>query len=395
MRSSFLKKTLLGCAAAFLLGMPTAGIASAQNQVLTNQSTGAYQSTFERFIPQPRKSTKLDYSMFDEALSFIVIDLGPSLRTRAARPQAATGTRFVHGHKSPYRMEGNRVTFDYINDGFAQGLKDYRRELEDIGTRLDIATLGKKEQLAYWFNLHNVALLEKIAESYPIDRPSNVKVEINGQKLPLNEAKFLTVKGQALSLRDIRENIVYANWNDPSVIYGFYRGDIGSPKLQNKAFAANRIEYFLEDNATEFVNSLRGFRKGTQYRYISEIYQDLDGRFFSNFDRELSAHLAKYAREDVAEDIQSGRPFKYDQYESMISDLTGGRRLASSGNALLGAGVMPREVEQFMGEAYAKRRKLINNGLLKPRVGYVIIEDIIPEEEEADSEVTTDSTPEN
>ncbi|NNE59091.1 MAG: DUF547 domain-containing protein [Hellea sp.] len=385
MTHSNFKRSVLGCAAALAFSIGAATFASAQSADTSLQSAVVMPSDFSRFTPRPSKATKIDYAMFDEALTYIVIDLGPSLRTRASKPQATTGSRFVRGHTSPYRMEGNRVTFDYITEGFVEGLRDYRMELEEIGTRIDIATLSRDEQLAYWFNLHNVALLEKVAENYPIDRPSNVKVKIGDEKYPLTDAKFLTVKAQPLSLRDIRENIVYKNWDDPMVIYGFYRGDIGSPKLQDKAFAANRLDYFLEDNAIEFVNSLRGFRKGTQSRYISEIYRELDGTYFTDFDKELHAHLLKYARDEVREDVQSGRPFKFEKYESMISDLTGGRRLASSGNALQGAGVMPREVEQFMREAYDKRRTLINNGMIKPRVGYVIIEDIIPEEEETSS----------
>jgi len=321
------------------------------------------------------------------------MDLGPSLRQAAPTVKPITGTRRVTGHTSRHRMDGARVTFDYINKSFIEGLTAYRQELESIGSRLDVASLSRNEQLAFWFNLHNVAVLEKISEAYPIDRSTNVKVVVDGQKVQMDDAKFLKISGQSLSLRDIRENIVFKNWSDPTVIYGFYRGNIGSPKISRSAFSGNRLDYMLEDNAAEFVNSLRGFRKGTRHRYVSRIYQELEGTLLKNFDSDLDAHLRKFAREDVIDDVNSGRPFKYDGYETMVSDLSGGRRLAASGNALAGAGVMPVEIQRFMGEVESKRRTLINKGLIKPKIGYVIIEDLIPEEENVQEE--TPAEPEN
>jgi len=339
------------------------------------------QSDFTKFTPRPYKGTKIDYRLMDEVLSYMVLDLGPSLRSRMSKPQATTGTRFVQGHTSPYRMEGSRVTFDYVTESFLAGLTEYRKDLEAVGTQVDIARLSKNEQLAYWFNLHNLALLEQIALAYPVGTPSKIKVKSGVGKTSLDDAKILNVSGQALSLRDIRENIVYKNWSDPSVIYGFYRGDIGSPKLARSAFAANRMDFLMEENAAEFVNSLRGFRKGTKYRYVSEIYKELDGSIFKNFDADLENHLAKYAQDNVLLDVKSSAPFKFDRYEDDIADLTNGRRLASSGNALLGNSTIPKEVQRFVAESNTKREILINRGLITPRGGYVIIEDLVPEDE--------------
>jgi len=373
------KHPILGCilAAAFI-GAPA-------SYAQTNNTAGSeYVSTsadFSRFTPRPSKRAKLDYSLMDQALSYIVLDLGPSLRKRAPKPQAITGSRRVTGHTSPYRMEGSRVTFDYINQAYIDGLREYREELEDVGTRLDVATLSQNEQLAYWFNLHNLAVLEKISAAYPIDTPSRIKVTVDGQKYKLHDAKFITVSGQKLSLRDIRQNIVYANWKNPNHMYGFYRGEIGSPKIQKSAFSATSIDYFLNDGAEEFVNSLRGFRKGNSNRYISELYQELDGFVFKNFNADLEKHLKLHANDKVLADVNSGRPFKFERYEDKISDLSGGQRLASSGNALKGSGVMSREIQRTFSEAAEKRRTLIGRGLIKQRTGYVIIEDLVPEEE--------------
>lgn len=339
-------------------------------------------SDFRQFVPQPSRKTRLDYGLLDEALSYVVVDLGPSLRTRMQKPQAKTGSRFITGHTSPYRMEGVRVTFDYITEDFLQGLTEYRKDLEEIGTKVNISTLSRNEQLSYWFNLHNLALLEQIAQAYPTEEPDRIKINVNGQKEFLHDAKIIKVKGQELSLRDIRENIVYKNWKNPLVFYGFYRGTIGSPKIYKRAYTPDRLDFLLEESAGEFVNSLRGFRKGSDRLYVSSLYQELQDHYFTDFDTELKTHLRKYARNEVLEHVSSARPFKYDTYQDDIADLTNGRRRGSSGNSLLGEGTIPREVRQFMTESTEKRRTLISKGLITPRGGYVIIEDLVPVEEQ-------------
>jgi len=211
---------------------------------------------FDRFIPRPgNKSLRMDYSIWDEALNDVILDLGPSTRNRATRPQAQVGTRMVLGHKSQYRLEGTRFTFAYLNDEFKAGLTTYREDLERIASDYDITTFSRAEQLAYWFNLHNVAMIEQIAHAYPVDSPKRIKIRVDGKKVPLDEARFLNIQGQKLSLKDIRTEIVYKNWNNPDVIYGFFHGDIGSPALQRYAFTASDTDLMLSQNADDFVNS--------------------------------------------------------------------------------------------------------------------------------------------
>ena len=334
-------------------------------------------SRFAKFIPQATaKKTRLDYQIWDEALRNVVLDLGPSLRKRARRPDPTVGSKFVHGHKSAYRLEGSRVTFSYVNDLYVEGLTAYRKDLEDIGTRLDITTFSRNEQLAYWFNLHNVAVIEQIALNYPIDRPANIKLSVSGSKASMDEARFITVKGEALSLKDIREKIVYANWTNPDVIYGFFRGNIGSPKLPRVAYTGSSIDYLLKENAVEFVNALRGFHEAWSNRNVSVVYEEAASIYFKNWEEDLTAHLLKHAERETVAEVNSGKPFKVDTYDKMIADLSGGRRLGSSGTPIRGRGNMSVETARLLSEVREKQRTLKAKGIIGNQNGYVIIEDI-------------------
>jgi len=354
-----------------------------QKSLTEELSTVASQTKFSKFKPLSQsKKSRLDYSVWDEALKEVVVDLGPSSRLRANRARASVGTRFVRGHKSPYRLEGSRFTFEYITDSFVSGLTEYRLDLQDIADTYEITQFSVNEQLAYWLNLYNVATLEKIAQAYPVQRPDNIRIEIKGQKYSLEEAPFITVMEENLSLNDIRENIVYKYWDSPNVIYGFFRGEVGGPMLQSYAFTGDNVKQMLNENADDFVNSLRGFNLGSRTRNVSFLYEESAPFFFPNFETDLARHLLRHAKEDVESEITKPLPIKIDRYDNMIADLSGGRRLGSSGTPTNDLGPSP-EVARLLREVREKREYMQRRNQINGRKGYVIIEDLVPEEDKS------------
>ena len=284
-------------------------------------------SEFSIFTPQQQTHSKsIDYSVLDAILSNVVVDLGPSTRIFQRRPDPELGTRIVTGHTSPYRLEGKRIMFSFLDNDFKSGVSDYRKDLQEVGSKIDLTRFSRDEQLAYWLNLHNVAVIEQIALYYPAKSPRKIKIDVNGNKVDFHNAKFMTVKGVSLSLRDIREKIVYPNWDSPEIIYGFFHGDIGSPSVQEYAFTPDRFDFIFSSNAEEFVNSLRGVRETSKGISISEIYEN-EGRFyFKDSDAALRQHLLKHANEDVREILQSGENFVSSRPVDVIADLAGGSR---------------------------------------------------------------------
>ncbi|UOR16539.1 DUF547 domain-containing protein [Qipengyuania aquimaris] len=282
-------------------------------------------SIASRFSPrQDTVDTRIDYAAWDEALEYFVFYMGPSERRIMPKVIPQIGTRFVFGHDSGLRLEGNRIGFSFLEDEQREALTAYREELEALGSQLDIASLPRNEQLAYWLNLHNVAVIEQLALAYPLSRPSDLRIGENGATL--DEAKFLNVDGVALSLKDIRTQIVYPNWRDPSVIYGFFRGEIGGPTIQKSAFNADNVSLLLQSSARDFVNSLRGVEKRGKTLHISRLYEEAMPFFFSEGDEVLRAHLSSYARDDVKADIAKTSRIRASIYEYDISDLARGDR---------------------------------------------------------------------
>jgi len=223
------RKALLSvCTFAAALGLAvsaTAQTSQAQMTTVTKLSVGPQSSApIAQFVPQQQtRNTKLDYTILNDALNYSVLPLGQSTRRHMSRPDM-----------------------------------------------IDLVRMNRSEQLAFWFNLHNIVMIDQIVQNYPVKRPSSIKVD--GVKL--DDAKIVNIKGQALSLRDIRERIVYPNWKNPNVIYGFFRGDIGSPALQDFAFTSQNVGATLATIGNEFVNALRGFNEGSKTRNVSRVYDE-------------------------------------------------------------------------------------------------------------------------
>jgi len=319
-------KSLIASASVAALGFSAASALADSTEfsaVSTSVSVAPVNLQFDIFAPQERQSAdRIDYTAWSEAMNYLVYTMGPSIREAPSRAEATLGSRRIYGHQSRYRMEGNRVMFSFFNDELRNMVADYRLELEQLGNQIDITTLPRNEQLAYWLNLHNVAVMEKIAQEWPIRQPR--EIEIDG--IPFDQAKFITVRGVTMSPHDIRHQIVFRNWENPKVIYGFWRGEIGGPSLPSDAFTGLNVSQVLERNAREFVNSLRGTQNRGERLQISTIYDEARPYFFVNWPNDIRSHLSGYANEEVSALIAKTTETEAVVYEADIADLAGGVR---------------------------------------------------------------------
>lgn len=376
--------------------------ALANDGLVSDVQTETYsEAEYERFAPRTSADdTRLVWRAWDDALSWFVLNMGPSLRQLAPRREPSIGTRFVFGHDSRYRLEGNRVAFQFLEDKQRAALTEYREDLQRIGTEIDIAGLPRNEQLAFWINLHNVAVIEQLALAYPVMSPD--KVSVGG--VPLDEAKFITVAGVPLSPQDIRTGIVYPNWDDPRVIYGFFRGAIGGPSISRRAYNGRDIARQLAENASEFVNALRGVDGSGDKLKVSRIYAEARPFYFPDWERSLRAHLAAYADGEVARLVAAGGPVEASIYETDIADLSKGEREpaysqtdecpaepgSNGGNrpSFNAPGSCPRRsdvplaVQRFEEERREKIERLVERGM----IGTVIIREVRDEEPGAEVE---------
>jgi Protein of unknown function, DUF547 len=309
---------------------------------------------------------RIDYEIFDFALENIVVLMGPSNRHAPYLPIQPTGTRLKQGPQSRYRLEGSMVGFSFFDRKVIESFTLYREELQAIGDTIPIHTLPRNEQLAYWYNLHNVALLEQLSQQWPLREPREIMLD----GVPLDEARFITVQGISLSLRDIREKIVFAHWRDPKVIYGFWRGEIGGPALQTMAFTGQNVGSLLDLAANEFVNALRGTEKRGDTLHVAELYAEVAPFYFPDFARDLRTHLANYADEEVSAILAKTSATEATIREYDIADLAGGSRGANylAGSTTAGRPGIPPGVLDLLRQRQRKLEVLARREVVTTRV---------------------------
>ena len=321
------------CALAALVTLGWAAQAGAQD----GAAPRAQADDFTRFAPgSDTVATRLDFSYWDQALHWFVLRMGRSLRESEPPPDKLTGSHMVFGHDSRYRLEGNRVAFSLMTDDARRELTEYRRELEQLPDTVPLTRLGRNEQLAYWINLHNVAVIEQIALAYPLSTPS--RLQVGG--VPLDEAPFITVAGVRMSPRDIRTRIVYPNWHDPKVVYGFWHGDIGGPSISREAYDGSNIGEVLDDVAREFVGSLRGTQRSGDTLLVSRLYLEARPFYFPDWPRDLRAHLLKFSSPEVTDLIIATHSVDARIEETDIADLSKGEREPNYGELVIN-GIQP------------------------------------------------------
>ena len=328
-------------------------------------------NAIEQFVPRPSGvDTAFEYSFLDTALEFMVLRMWPSTRDGSRQPDPIVGSRINWGHTSRYRLEGNRIVFSMLGEKDITPLTEYRQDLERLGSEIDIPSLPRNEQLAYWMNLHNVAVIEQIAINYPVKSPSLTK--FGPDRTPLDQAKVVTVDGVALSPHDIRTRIVFPNWSDPDVIYGFFRGDIGGPSIQRRAFTGENLAEGLGSSARDFVNSLRGVESFGKDISVSKIYEEAAPFYFPRMDDDLRAHLSEHAAEEVAGLLAKGGEIEINKYEDRVADLAGGELEPSYSYVELGG--LPQDtrispsIARLLSERHEKIEKLLRDGELRGRV---------------------------
>ena len=255
-------------------------------------------------------------------------------------------------------------------------MTEYKQDLLQLAHKHDIQSFKRNEQLAFWINLHNVVLIEAIAKEHPTANPSALTFGAKAESLHL--AKLITIKNVPLSLKNIRENIVYENWDDPAVIYGFFRGDIGGPGLMPFAVTAENVQYVLATHGFEYITSLRGFHTTKKERKISTLYNEARSYFFQNWPLDIETHFKGYLQDHyLLKQLEQDKPWGFIEYDTIIADLWGGDNSLGSASSVSLQG--SRTVPPILYARERKIRTLKLKGLLK-RNYTVTVEDIETED---------------
>lgn len=156
----------------------------------------------------------------------------------------------------------------------------------------DVASLNRREQLAFWINLYNALTVKVILEHYPVKSIQDIKPGIFSSG-PWGE-KYLYIDGEKLSLNDIEHRILRPIWKDPRLHYALNCAALGCPNLRRRPFTHENMDRLLEAGAVQYINHQRGVALKQGGLVVSSIYKWFKKDFGGN-DAGVLQHLRKYA----------------------------------------------------------------------------------------------------
>jgi Protein of unknown function, DUF547 len=184
----------------------------------------------------------------------------------------------------------NRVRYVDVSTQQRNRLYDYIWLL----SKKQIHEYNRKEQLVYWINLYNALVVKMILEQYPIESLKEIHATANlFQHTPM-DAHRVRISHVSLSLNEIKDDIILANWKDERLLYALSSGTLGSPPLLNRAYSVKHLEQQLTEVVTHYVNSPRALKIIDQHLILSKVYQQ-NLKLFGFSNQNILTHLRKYA----------------------------------------------------------------------------------------------------
>ena len=193
----------------------------------------------------------------------------------------------------------NRLRYGAVTPQDHRALKGYLQYLQSV----DIRTLNRNEQLAFWFNLYNARTADIVLDNYPIRSIRQVKMKFTDFVGPFDDPGTVTVLGKPLSLNDIESGIVRPVWKDPRIHYALNCASYGCPNLSRQAWTAADLDSRLNSAASNYINSNRAIRRGVLGVHVSKIFKWYKDDFGGS-DQAVLNHLSQYANPCTQQKLQ-------------------------------------------------------------------------------------------
>ena len=200
---------------------------------------------------------------------------GPSAVTMRERyPERPDGPVFDHGALDAvlkkYVRPGGRVDYD----GLAKDHDNLDRYIRSLAAA-PIDSLGRNEHLALLINAYNAFTLRLILDHYPLKSIKDVPASQRW------DAKRWNVGGNTWSLAQIENEQLRPDFREPRIHFAIVCGSVGCPPLRAEAYAGERLEGQLSDQALYVHSHDRWFRydAASGAVQLTSIYRWYSGDF--------------------------------------------------------------------------------------------------------------------
>ncbi|RMA66458.1 DUF547 domain-containing protein [Ulvibacter antarcticus] len=152
-----------------------------------------------------------------------------------------------------------------------------------------------KEYQAFWINAYNLAVIKGIIDNYPIASPLDKK--------GFFDATTYNLGGKSITLNDIENKMLRANFEDARFHFVLVCGAKGCPPLISEAYTPNNIEKLLEQQTIKAINNSSFIRVSDGGVSISEIFKWYKEDFTQNGSSEVD-FLNRYMKKKLSENAE-------------------------------------------------------------------------------------------
>lgn len=135
------------------------------------------------------------------------------------------------------------------------GLDSFLASVSKISAE-DYSQMSKEQKLALWINLYNAGTIKQILDHYPIHKtglnfyPDSSIRQIDG----VWDKYKLQAAGKQVSLSDIENKILRADFKEPLIHFAINCASHGCPKILNRSYKSETVYKEMEASAHGFVN---------------------------------------------------------------------------------------------------------------------------------------------
>lgn len=224
----------------------------------------------------------------------------------------------TYHHENPYGDGVNRIAYARVTDDDHSALRQYIRTL----SRTPIATYNRDEQIAFWMNLYNAAIINMVLDNQPVNSVLQIRgpgINVVGPWL----TNVATVHGKNVSFNDIEHYILRAAFDDmdPPVHYGLNCASIGCPPIAPRAHTAENWRENLAKSARQFVNSEQGLRVENGELFTSKVYHSWFKEDFGGTDTAVLTHVKEYCNGTVAAALEGHTEIAGDYYDWRLNKM--------------------------------------------------------------------------
>lgn len=141
----------------------------------------------------------------------------------------------------------------------------------DAAARMDVASLDKAGQKAFYINLYNAAMLQAVFDHWPI---GSVK-EIGPEPFSIFKKAFIAQDGRRLSLDQVEKEILLKQYFDPRIHFAVNCASESCPPLRGEPFVGSKLDAQLDAQTRAFAASDRAVRVDSESGRValSPIFQ--------------------------------------------------------------------------------------------------------------------------